>query len=327
MSVKHAVVLSAAIAALPFMSSLLSLNVLAADYPNKPIRIIAAEPGGGTDFASRLIAQALTPRLNQQVLVENQGAASGVIAAQELARSAPEGYVMLLTGSPMWLLPFMQDNLPYDPVRDFAAVTLTHRSPNVLAVNPSVTATSVKDLIVLAKANPRSLNYGSGGSGSSTHLSAESFKAMAQADITRVPYKGTAPALNALLGGEVQVMFIAAAAVGPHVKSGRLKALAVTGAQRSQLAPDLPTVAASGLPGYEAVTMFGLFAQAQTPPALIHRINEEVVQILKRPENSEKFLNIGAEVVGSAPEQLATAMKLDMAKWGKLIKDQGIRAE
>ena len=223
------------------------------------------------------------------------------------------------------LAPFLRDKVSYDPVKDFAPITLTTRSPTVLVVNPSVPAHSVKDLIALAKAKPGALNIAVGGSGTASHLATELFKAMAGVNMVVVPYKGSGPVIVALLGGEVLVTFSNAAAVAPHVKSGKLRALAVTSAQRSPLAPELPTVAASGLPGYESMSIYGMLAPAKIPVPIINRLNREIVQFLNQPEVKQKFLSSGVETVGNSPKEFAAAIKSDMSKLGKVIRDAGIR--
>ncbi len=295
-------------------------------FPNKPVRVVTAETGGGPDFVARLIAQNLTVSLGQQVIVENRGG-SGIIPAQLVAQALPDGYTLLLYSSALWLLPFMRDNVPYDAVRDFSPVTLAVSSPNILVIHPSIAANSVKDWIALAKSRPGELNYSSGVSGSSAHLAAELFKSMAGVNLVRIPYKGSAPALTALLANEVQTMFAIASGVPPHIKSGRLRALAVTSAQPSALFPGMPTIAASGLPGYDSVLVLGIYAPARTSSALIRRLNQEIVGVLRRADVSEKFLSAGVETVASSPEQLVAAVKSDMAMWGKIIRDAGIRAE
>jgi tripartite-type tricarboxylate transporter receptor subunit TctC len=226
----------------------------------------------------------------------------------------------------LWIGALLQ-NVPYDPIRDFAPISLTTRSPNILAVHPSLPAKSVKELIALAKAKSGELVYGSAGTGSSTHLSAELFKAMAGINILHVPFKGTGPALNALLGGHVQLIFSSTNSLAPHVTSGRLRALAVTSAQPSALATGLPTVAASGLPGYEFVSVDGVFAPSKTPAAIINRLNQEVVRFFNTPTVKEQFFSTGSEAVGSTPEEFAAAVKAEMTRLGKLIKDVGIKTE
>jgi len=297
------------------------------NFPNKPIRIITSEPGGGADFVSRVMAHGLAANLGQQVLVENRGAASGVAAAQIVTRAAPDGYTLLFYPNGIWLLPFMRDDVPYDPVADFSPVTLAVRAPNVLVVNPSVPANSVRELIALAHAQPGKLNYGAGAAGSSPHLAAELFKAMASVDIVRINYKGGAAALNDLIGGQVQIMFPVVGTAASHIKTGRLKGLAVTGAQQSALLPGLSTVAAAGVPGYETGSVYGLFAPARTPQAVIRLLNQQIVQVLNRADAKEKFFAAGVEVEGSSPEQFAMAIKSEMSSMGKLIRDAGIRGE
>lgn len=294
-------------------------------YPNRPIRIVTSDAGGGSDIVVRIIAQAVSGPLGQQVVVDNRG--GGVIAGEIVSKAAPDGYTLIYYGSTLWLLPLMRKNVPYDTVKDFSPITLAVTSPNVLVVHPSVTAKSVKELITLAKTRPGELNYASAATGTIPHLAAELFKSMAGVDLVRIVYKGTGAALNDLLGGQVQVMFATAVSAAPHVKSGRLRALAMTSAQPSAAFPELPTIAASGLPGYEAVQVSGLFARAKTPTAIIKRLNEEIVRVLYKADVKEKLFNTGVEVVGSSPEQFAAKIKSEMARMGKVIKDAGIRDE
>ncbi|MBI4191894.1 MAG: tripartite tricarboxylate transporter substrate binding protein [Betaproteobacteria bacterium] len=299
---------------------------LAQDYPSKPIRIVTGTPGSGADVTARLIAQGISGGLGQQVIVENRGGGSGIVAGETVANAAPNGYTLLLFSSPIWLLHFMQDNVPYDPVTAFSPITLAVSSPNILVVHPSLPVRSVRDLIALAKARPGELNYASGGTGSPSHLSTELFKSMADVNMVRIPYTGTGPALNAVIGGEAQLMFPTAPSGMPHVRSGRLRALAVTSARSSALAAGLPTVAASGMPGYESEAVFGMFAPAKTPAAIVNRLNQEIVRALNNPNLKERFFNAGTEVVGSSPEAFTAFLKSDMAKMGKVIKNAGIRA-
>ncbi|MBI4191071.1 MAG: tripartite tricarboxylate transporter substrate binding protein [Betaproteobacteria bacterium] len=296
-------------------------------YPNKPIRIVAGAPGGGGDLVARLLAPGLSNNLGQQVIVENRGGAGGVIAAQTVVKASPDGYTMLLYGNGIWLLPFMNDNLPYDPVRDFAPITLATTSPNILVVHPSLPVKSVKELIVYAKGKPGELNYASSGIGASDHLAAELFRSMAGVDIVRINHKGTAAALTDLIGGSVQLMFPSAGSVAPHIKSGRLRAVAVTTAQPSALVPGLPTVAASGLPGYERVQVLGILAPAKTPAAIISRLNQEIVRILNNADVQKRFFSAGVETIGNSPQEFAATIKSDMAVMGKVIRDAGINAK
>ncbi len=291
------------------------------DYPNKPVRIISPGPGGDTDFKARLVAQAMSGPLGQQVIVENRPA--GVIPAQLVSKSPADGYTMLIAATSLWIGPFLEA-APYDPVTDFTPLTLMSTSPNILFVHPSLPVKSVKELIALAKARPGELNYGSGATGASTHLSPELFKSMAGLNIVRVRYTTGSQRVNALLGGEVQVQF-ESAAVLPHVKTGKLRALAVTSAEPSALAPGLPTMAASGVPGYAWEGMNGMFVPAKTPAPIVARLNQEIVRALNNADVKARIFNAGEEVVGSSPEQFATAIKSEMARLGKVIKDAGLR--
>ena len=294
------------------------------DYPNKPVRMVTSAAGGGADLMARLIAQGLTVGLGQQVVVENRGGVA-TIAAQVVAKAPPDGYTLLFYGSSFWLLPFLE-NTPYDPVRDFSPITWAVSLPNVLVVHPSLPVKSVKELIALAKARPGVLNYSSGTTGSATQLASELFKVMADINVVAIPFKGAGPALYSLLAGEVEFRFATPSTVMSHVKLGRLRALAVTSAQPSALVPGLPTVAASGLSGYESVSINAMFAPAATPAAVINRLNQETVRFLKRADTREQLLAIGVDVVANSPEEFAAAMKADMAKMGKLIKDAALRA-
>jgi len=297
-------------------------GLYAQTYPNKPIRLITAEVGGGTDFAARLIAQGLTERFGQQVVVDNR---PGIIAVEAVAKALPDGYTMLLTASNFWIGPLLQKT-SYDPQKQFSPISLVDTASNVLVVHPSVPARSVRELITLAKAKPGGLNYASSVTGGATHLSAELFKAMAGVDIVQVTYKGGGPATNALIAGEVQMAFSVAASATPHIKSGKLIPLAVTSSVPSVLFPDLPTIAAS-VPGYESVQLQGMLVPASTPSAVIYRLNQETVRVLVRPDVKQRFLDSGVEIVGSSPEVFASKMRSEIAKWGKLIKDAGIRVE
>ena len=297
----------------------------AQNYPAKPVRMLTAEVGGGSDFAARLVAQGLSAALGQQVVVENR--AGGGVIAEAAARAPADGYNLLCYGSTIWLLPFLREQVSFDPQRDFAPVIWLASAPNLLVVHPSLPVKSVRDLIALAKAHPGELNYSTGPAGTTLHLSAELFKAMAKTDIVHVPYKGVSLALNDLIAGRVQLMFPTPGSVTQHVQIGRLRALAVTSAHPSSLLPGLPTIAATGLPGYESISVFAIFAPAKTPAAIIQRLNQETQAVLKTAETRARFLNAGVEPVGGPPEQLAALMKSEMAKWGKVIRDAGLRAE
>ncbi|MGH8661598.1 MAG: Bug family tripartite tricarboxylate transporter substrate binding protein [Burkholderiales bacterium] len=293
-------------------------------YPAKPIRMVVTGVGSGGDFAARLISQGVSPALGQQIIVDNRG--SGNMPAEIVAKSPPDGYTLCLSAAPLWITPFLRKT-PYDPVRDFAPVTLVVTSPNILVVHPSLPVSSVKELIALIRARPGALNYATSGIGGSGFLAAELFKSMARADMVRVNYKSGGLALTELMSGEVQLFFANAGAVAPHMKSGRLRALAVTSAKPSPLLPGLPTVAAGGLPGYELVSVQGIFAPARTPEAVVARLNQEIVPFLQRADLKEKFFAAGMEPLGSPPEALAATVQSEMNRLGKVIKAAGIALE
>jgi tripartite-type tricarboxylate transporter receptor subunit TctC len=294
-------------------------------YPTKPIRMLAPEPGGGNEIAGRMIARALSESLGQTLVVENRGAASGAIAGEILAKASPDGYTLMYYGSTIWMLPFLRDKVPFDPLRDFAPISLATTAPFFLFAHASVPARSVAELIALAKSKPGELMYASAGSGAATHLSSELFNRLAGVKIMRVAYKGSGLAANALAGGEVQVMFGSVALGFGFAKAGRIRILGVASSKPSALAPDVPTIAASGLPGFEAGSMSGMFAPARTAPAIIQRLNREILRVLERSDVKERLLNAGIEPLGSSPEEFGAAIRADQAKWGKLIRELGIR--
>ncbi len=289
-------------------------------YPARPIRIVTSEAGGGNDFAARLMVPGLSEALGQQVLVDNRGAA---IAGELVAKAAPDGYTMILGGTTLWLSQFLRKNVPYDLVADFSPVTLAIRQPNLLVVHPSLPVKSTRELVALAKARPGELNYSSGPIGTPQHLTGELFNAVARVNIVVIPYRGSGPAVTALLGGQVQLMFPTAGAVNEHVKAGRLRALAVTSAQPSPLLPGLPAVA-EAVPGYESISIQAVYVPAKTPEAIVRRLNQEFVRVLNLPDVRERLMKAGVEPVGSSSEQLAAAIKTEMSKWGALIKSNGI---
>ena len=294
------------------------------DYPAKPIRIVTAEAGGGGDFAARVIAQGLSGIVGQPVIIDNRP--GGAIPAEIVSKAAPDGYTLLILSPLLWTGPLMQKT-SYDPVRDFSPVTLAVSSPIILVVHPALPVKSARELIVLAGTEPGKLNYATTGTGTSNHLAAELFKSMGSVNMVRINYKSAAAALNDLIGGRVHLMFATAGSVTPHVKSGRLRALAVTSAQPSASFPELPTVAASGLPGYESGVSYSVFAPAKTPLTIINRLNQEIARVLNLPDVKEKFRASGIDTVGSSPGQLAAAIKSDMAKIGKVIEDAGINID
>jgi tripartite-type tricarboxylate transporter receptor subunit TctC len=294
-------------------------------YPVKPIRIVTAEPGGGHDLTARLIAQGITSALGQQVIVENRSGA--IFAGEIVSKAPPDGYTLLAFGSSLWLLPFMKSSVPYDAVRDFSPIILATNAPILVVVHPALPVKSVKALIALARARPGDIDYASGATGASSHLAVELFKATAGVNLVRIPYRGNGPALTAVIGGQVQLIFPTAGSAAPHLKSGRLRALAVTSAQPTALFPGLPTVASAGLPGYEASSIVGVFAPAKTPAAIINRLNTEIQRVLSDPATKKRFFDSGVETLGGSPEQLAAAVKAETAVLGKLIKDAEIHAD
>jgi tripartite-type tricarboxylate transporter receptor subunit TctC len=274
-----------------------------------------------------LIGQAISGPLGQEVIVENRGGAGGLIAIESVAKAPPDGYALLLYSNGMWTLPLMQ-KVPYDPIKDFSPITLAVRAPSILVVHPSLPVHSVKELIALAKTRPGELNYASAGPASPNQVAGELFKYMAGGlKIAEVPFKGGGPAIIALVGGQVQLMFASAGSVAAHIKSGRLRPLAITSAEPSALLPGIPTVAASGLPGYDAVTIYCIFAPAKTPAAIINRLNQEIVRVLATPELKQRFFAAGIDVVGSSPDDLAARLRSETSTMSKMIKDTGLRAD
>lgn len=291
-------------------------------FPGKPIRIIASPPGGSNNFVARLVGQGLNESAGWQVIVDNRPS-GGFIQGELLAKSAPDGYTLLVAAGSFTIGPLFE-KAPYDVVTDFAPVSLVSTSPSVLSVHPSMPVKSVRQLITLAKARPKDLNFSTSGTGSANHLPAELFKYMAGVDLVRINYRGAGPALTALIGGEVHVMFATASSVAPHIKASRLRGLAITSAKESALIPGLPTIAASGVPGYDFVSPFGLLAPAKTPPAIINRLNQEIVRVLGQREHRQRFLDTGSEVVASTPEEYVAAIKTELSTWGKVIREAGL---
>lgn len=289
--------------------------------PGKPIRIVTSGIGGGTDFAARQVASGLTASLGQPVIVENRG--SSVVPGDTVAKAQPDGHTLLVTsGGILWVLPFYQ-KVPYDPVKDFAPVTIVASFPSVLAINASVPANSVKEFIALAKAKPGALNYVMTAEGGSAHLSAAMFSVMAGVKMTPVPYKNTGTAITDLVSGQVQLFFSALGPVMPHVKTGRLKALGSTSARKSALLPDMPSIAES-VPGYDMEAVYCIFAPAKTPAAIVNYLNREIQRVLSQPEVKERFMAAGIEPRASSAAELNNLRKADMARMAKLIKDAGI---
>jgi tripartite-type tricarboxylate transporter receptor subunit TctC len=308
--------------------SLLLSDARAQRYPVKPIRfIVPFSAGGGADIVARAIGQKLSEPLGQQVIIDNRTGAAGIIGTEAAAKSPPDGYTIVLgqTG-PNSINPSLYESLPYDASKDFAPITLTTIYPYLLVLHPSVPARNVKELIALAKAQPNQLTFASAGSGGANHLAAELFKTMAHVSMVHVPYKASAPALIDVLGGHVSMMFDPIITSMPQVKVGKLRALAVTSLKRSAIAGDVPTVAETGLPGYEAIGWHGILAPAGTPKEIVAKLNSEIVRILRMPEMRTRFAEQGAEPVGNTPDEFAQFLKLDLEKWAKVVKTAGVRA-
>ena len=298
-------------------------------YPAKPLRMIVAyPPGGGTDIVGRMLAQKLGESLGQSVVVENRGGASGNIGTELAARAAPDGYTILMGNvAPNAINVSLFKELPFDPVADFAPVSLVASTPNILVVHPSTRARTVKEVIALAKAKPGAFNFASAGVGSSSHLAGELFRILASADIVHVPYKGAGPAMVDVLSGQVQLYFATMPAAMPHVKTGKLAPVAVTSARRSQALPDLPTIAESGVPAYEASTWYGVLAPAHTPSAVVARLHGDIAKILADAALHARLADQGFDPVGNSPEEFGAYIKSEILKWGKVIRDAGIRPE
>jgi tripartite-type tricarboxylate transporter receptor subunit TctC len=297
-------------------------------YPAKPIRMIVAfAPGGIADFAARSVSPKLTEALGVPVVVENRPGAGGVTGAEIVARSAPDGYTLLVTSISHTINPSIRRNLPFDALRDFAPVTLIADAPNLLVVHPSLPVKSVKALAALARGRPGQLTYASSGSGTSTHLSGELFKAIAGVDIVHVPYKGGGPAVIDLVGGHVLMMFSTLPSVLQQVRAGRLRGLAVTGARRFPAAAEFPTMVEAGIPGYEVSGWSGVFATAGTAKESVGRLAGEIAKILRAPELKERFFVQGAEPVGNTPEVFTAFVSSEVVKWKKVVEFSGAKAE
>ncbi|HET9337661.1 MAG TPA: tripartite tricarboxylate transporter substrate binding protein [Casimicrobiaceae bacterium] len=300
-----------------------------AAYPSQPIRIVVPfPPGGATDIMARAAAQKLAEAWKAQVVVDNRPGAGGNIGSELVAKAAPDGYTLEMgTVGTHAINASLYAKMPYDHVKDFTPVVLVAAVPNVLVVHPSVPANSVQELIAYAKANPGKLNFASSGAGTSIHLSGELFKVMAGVQMTHVPYKGSAPAITDLLGGQVQLMFDNLPPSLPHIRAGKLRALAVTTSERAPALPDVPTVAESGLPGFEASSWFGLLAPAGTPREIVVKINGEIARWLVTPEAKEKMIAIGANAKGGTPEDFAKHIADETAKWAKVVKESGAKVD
>jgi tripartite-type tricarboxylate transporter receptor subunit TctC len=304
-------------------------DVLAqSNYPNKTIRLVVGfAPAGPADLIARVIGDKLTEAWGQSVVIENVTGAGANIAGDRVAKAAPDGYTLLLASlAQLTINPSLYDRMPYDTVKDVVPITQTVFTPNILAVNNDVPARTVQELVALARAQPGKLTFGSAGVGTSQHLAGELFKSMGQVDVGHVPYRGAAPVVTDLLGGRISMFFGNVTAVLPLVQEGKLRGLAVTSLKRVAAAPDLPTMAESGFPGFDATVSFGLVAPAGTSPAIIDKLHRETVRILALPDVRRRFAELGSEVIGNSPAEFAAVIKAEIPQWAKLIKDVGLRA-
>jgi len=306
-----------------------AVNAQAQSYPNKPIRLVCPfPPGGAVDIASRAIAQELSKNLGQPVTVDNKPGAGGNIGGAEVARANPDGYTIFMTTSGIQAInPALYAKMPFDPNKDLVPVSALVSLNNVLVLHPSIKANSVSEVIALAKAQPGAMNYASSGSGTSSHMSGEMFKSLTNVNITHIPYKGSAPAVNDLLGGQVMMMFDNIPSAIPHIKSGKLKALATTGAKRDPLLPDLPTMAEAGVAGYESGVWFGLSVPANTPRDVIMKLNAEANKGTKSPEFVKRMTDLGYIIMGTSPETMAEMNKAEVQRWGPIVRASGAKAD
>jgi tripartite-type tricarboxylate transporter receptor subunit TctC len=293
-------------------------------YPNRPVRVVVPlSPGGFADVPARIVAPRLSIALGQQVFVDNRPGAGGTIGTDSVAKSKPDGYTLLFTGTPHVIAPWLYKSVPYDALKDFAPVALVASGPYVLVVNPQLPVASVRELVAAAKAQPGKIDFASSGNGSAQHLVGALFNAMAGVDLNHVPYKGSGPAMQDLLSGQVKVSFAGIPNVMPHVKAGRLRALAVTTPARSPDLPDVPTVAEGGVPGYEATLWLNLSAPAGTPPEIVQRLYAETAKVLQDPEVQQGFRAAGVEATVLAPDALGAFIRAEYEKWGKVVRDTG----
>lgn len=298
------------------------------NYPNRPIRMVVAIPAGsGTDTVARLIAQGLSERLGRQVVVDNRPGAGTIIGNEIVAKAKPDGYTLLMNGAALTIAPAMYKKLPYDTARDFAPITIAVSSPNLMAVHPSLPVKSVKEMIALAKARPGQILFSSGGRGTNSHLATELFISMAKIRMTHVPYKGSTPGVIALMAGEVSLMTNSLSTFMPHVRAGKLRALGVGSTRRVAAAPDIPTIAESGVPGYQSAQWSGLLAPAGTPPEIIAKLHKETVAILRVPETTEQLVSDGSEMIANSPQEFAAFFKEELAKWVAVVKATGMTPE
>jgi tripartite-type tricarboxylate transporter receptor subunit TctC len=297
-------------------------------YPNKPIRLVVPfPPGGPTDVLARIVAAKLPDFVGQQVVLDNKPGASGMIGAEQVAKALPDGYTLLSNASIHVINPSLYPKSPFDAIGDFVPVTQLATVPLILVVNNDLPVRSVKELIAYAKANPGKLNFASSGNAAAPHLAGESFKLTAGAPMQHVPYKGSAPAITDLIGGQVQLMFDSMPSAMPHVKAGKIRPLAVSTAKRVAAVPDLPTVAEAGVPGYDINTWYGVWAPKGTPRDIVLRLQAEIVKVLALPDTRERYAGLGAEPVGSTPDEFAAYCKSELVKWAKVVKESGAKAD
>ncbi|MFO1324003.1 MAG: tripartite tricarboxylate transporter substrate binding protein [Burkholderiales bacterium] len=297
-------------------------------YPSKPIRMVIAFPPGGTsDFVGRVVAAKMSEFLGQPIVVENKPGAAGLIGTQAVQQAAPDGYTILLAPSDFTLIAGLQAKPPYDPVKDFAAIGLLINYPHVLVAFPGLPANNAKELVALAKARPGQINFASGGNGASNHISGEAFRYAAGIDITHVPYKGNGPAITDLLADRVQLLFTSMGPVEGHLKSGKLKAIAVTGPARLAALPDVPTVSENAIPGYEFTTWYGLAAPAGTPRPILDRLNADLRKTMASAEVRDKLASIGGDLTVTSPDEFSAMIKNEIGRWQKLVKDTGLKVD
>jgi tripartite-type tricarboxylate transporter receptor subunit TctC len=314
--------------ALSLIASLAAGASLAQDYPSRPVRMVVPfSPGGSTDTLARIVGQKLTERSGQPVIIENRAGAGGHIGAEQVAKSAPDGYTLLLGGVPHAISASLYSKLPYDLARDLAAIAEVASFPSAIVLHPSLPANSVKELIALARARPGQLSFGSAGIGSPNHLSLELFQAMAGVRMVHVPYKGSGQLVGDLLAGQVQLASMGLPVAVPHVQSSKLRAIAVTGAARSPLLPEVPTVSEAGLPGFEVTSWYGVFGPAGLPADIVVKLNSEIGSAVTAPDVKERLAALGAEPSVKAPDQFARYVRQEITKWAKVVKDSGAKAE
>jgi tripartite-type tricarboxylate transporter receptor subunit TctC len=301
---------------------------MAQDYPSKAVRIIVPfAPGGGTDLSARIIAQKLGESLGANFVVDNRPGAAGIVGTEMIAKSKPDGYTLLVVSSSHAINPAMYPKLPYDTVRDFAPISLLLSGPTLLVAHPSLPAKNARELIALAKSKPGTLTFASAGHGTPPHMAGELFKSMARIDVVHIPYKGNGPAYTDLMAGQVSLMFPNIATAIQYVKGGRMRALGVGSRQRSAIAPEIPTIAESGLPGYEMGSWFGLLAPAGTPITIVTRLQQEIARIFKQADVREKLFAQGVEPVGGTPQEFTAFLNVEFAQWAKVIKSSGLKPE